>query len=197
MIDDLVDVLLVDIPIVNGQSDAVGAEAARSADPVQVVLRVSAVAGAARQPLRGHVVVDDQLCLRDVDAASDHVGRDEHVDLGGAEPADSLITLSRRHLAEHDVARVASVPQGVVYFLGKVLGVHEDERLRHLAGLKDLFDEIELGARLATVHELPNVGQLQLLGFDLDLRRLLDEVRDASLHCLVLVVVLRRVRGRE
>ena len=75
-----------------------------------------------------------------------------------------------------------------MHCLGEFLGVDEDERLRHLAGLKHALDEVEFFLRLAAHLELLDVRQLQLLWLDFDLDSLRDEGGNALLNLLVLVL---------
>lgn len=69
--------------------------------------------------------------------------------------------------------------------LSKLLGVHEDECLRHLTSLEDLLDEIELLAGLALHSELLHIRELKLLVLHLDLLCHRDDLRDALLNLLV------------
>lgn len=190
VLHDVIDHRLVDVSIVNGEGDATGAEAASAPDSVEEILVVSL-----KLPflvlLRRHIVVDHELGLWDVDTTRNYVCRDQDVDLAVAEPVHDLVALFILHLAEENVALMTVPLQDAVDMLGVVLRVHENEGLRCLASREDLLDEVKLLALSAAVLELLDVAQLQLLRLDFDLDSLLDVLRNALLHLLVLAYVLR------
>lgn len=190
VLHDVIDHRLVDVFIVNGEGEAIGAEAASAPDSVEEILVVSL-----KLPflvlLRRHIVVDHELGLWDVDTTRDYVCRDQDVDLARAELLHDLVALVIPHLAEENVALMTVLLQAAVDILGVVLRVHENEGLRSLASREDLLEEVKLLAWSAAVLELLDVAQLQLLRLDFDLDSLLDVLGNALLHLLVLAYVLR------
>ena len=197
VLHDVVEVLLVNVSVVDGQGDTVRAEAASATDTVEVGLRVSYVLAAigAWLTCRGHIVVDDELRLRHVDASRDHVGRDQNIDLLVAELLDRFITLLVFHFREHDKRGKTSFSQKHMDFFSEVLGVDEDKCLRHLTRLEDLLDKVQLFAWLTSHHILRDVGKFQLLCLDLNLLGLGDDLAHPLLDALILFVILRRVSG--
>ena len=87
MFHDFVQMLFVDVAVVDGEGDTGRAKTSRSPNTMLVDLGVCKQLAVDLECR--HVVVDDQLRLRHVDATGNHVGCDEHVNFLVTELLDS------------------------------------------------------------------------------------------------------------
>ena len=125
MLDQLLDVAQERhfLVVAERDRDALRAGARGAADAVHVALRN------VRQ-----VVVDDVADAVDVDAARRDVGRDQRLELAGAERAEHALALVLRLVAVDRLGRNAGMMQALHHLVGAVLGAREHQRLAgHLA----------------------------------------------------------------
>ena len=195
MSNDIVEVLLVHLTVVKCESDTVDAETSSSTDSMEVCLGIRCSSLTIEGG--GNIIINDELRLKNVNTSGEHVGSNKHVDLLVAELPDGFITLLICHVGEHEIRCETLLSKFSMHGLGKLLGVHEDECLRHLTSLEDFLDEIELLTRLALHSELLHIRELQLLVFHLDLLCHRDDLGDALLNLLVESRVINWIGGRK
>lgn len=145
-----------------------------------------------------HIVVYNQLSLRNVNTSRDDVCGNEHIDLLVSEALNSLISLIISHFREHNIRLEACGTQLFVNSLRVVFCVNENISLSHFANFKDLLDEIKFFAFFTFDFKLLDVTQLELiLLLDPDLLRFLNDGRHSLLNLLVLSVKFWRESGGE
>lgn len=88
---DVIKMLLVYLPIINGEGDTLGTEPASSSDPMKVDLWIGY--RLVVELYHWHVIVDDKLCLRHIDTSSNHIGCNQHVNVLVSELLNGVVTL--------------------------------------------------------------------------------------------------------
>jgi len=147
---------LVDFSIINRHCNTLYTESSSSTNSMQVCFRIGL--GLAIQSLSGwYIIIDNQLCLWDVNTSSDEIGGDEHVNLLVSKLLNSLVTLFFRHFREHDEGVEACLSQHLVHSLSIVFGIDEYECLCRFAYFEYFFQEVQLFTLFTLVLKLPNM----------------------------------------
>lgn len=88
--------LLVDLSVVHSEGDTLGTETTRSTNSVKINLWVGNLF---ILELDGwHVVVDNELCLWNIDTSCNHVSSDKSMNLLVTETTNGVVTLFLCHL---------------------------------------------------------------------------------------------------
>ena len=151
---------------------------------MQVILGVSDSFVALSCPLRGHIEINDNLDLRDIDTTGEKICCDNHTDLIFAELSDHFITLLRTHISKDDSRLEILSPHHVVKTVSVSLGVDKDDCLGHLAYVEDLLEEVRLLTLLTSVLELLDMVELELLWLEINLLGHRSELANSRLHIL-------------
>mmetsp|Transcript_14332 Transcript_14332/g.45886 ORF Transcript_14332/g.45886 Transcript_14332/m.45886 type:complete len:297 (-) Transcript_14332:462-1352(-) len=152
--------------------NALAAEAAAPTNAVDVVLAV-----------RGQVVVDHQRHLLHVDAASQHIRRDEHSAAARAEVAHDELALLLVEVSMDRRAREVAVVHLPREPLDLAAGVDEDHRLGDGESLVEVAQRVELPLLTLNHHiELLDTVQGQLVALDEDADRIAHELRGELQH---------------
>lgn len=123
-----------------GDGAAVLAGACCASDAVDVVFFVV-----------GHVVVDDELYVVDVDASCYDVCGYEDVDLSGLEAVHDVVALFLEEVAVHGFGVVAAALEGDGYVLGVYFLSDEDDDSLRLLLFEEVFDDLHLLCLVADV----------------------------------------------
>ena len=133
---------LVNLVLDQTQSEPISSKTTCSANAVDVGGVVRVLEAELRD--EGHVVVDHQVHLGDIDTPSKHVGGDEHLELFIAEAGDDRIALRVLQLAVQDLALQTFPVQEILELVGSVDPVHEHHGHCDLQLVVQLLEELKL-----------------------------------------------------
>ena len=165
---DVVEVVLL-IGSDEGDGEALLAGTARTADTVDVVLRV-----------HGHVEVDDVVNVGDVDAAGENVGGNEDAHAAVLEVLKGAAALALAAVAVDGLGAEALTVQALGQDLGARLGAGEDDDAVGALLVEHVLEKVGLLVLARGDHELlDGLGSGALVG-DLDELRVLDLAADGA-----------------
>jgi len=110
MLNNRVKVSLINFSIVDSHCNTLDTESSSSTNSMEVCFGIGF--GLTVWALgRWYIIIDNQLCLRDVNTSSNEIGCDQHINLLVSKLLDCLVTLIFRHFGEHDEGVEACLSQ--------------------------------------------------------------------------------------
>lgn len=156
---------------------------------MQVVLRIANLLIALATYLNcGHIEVDHNLDLWNIDTSCKHISCNDHADFTCSELFDHFVAFLVAHITENNGRFEVLTAHHLMQAVRIGLSIDENDCLGHLTDIKDSLDELRLFALFASVFELLNVIKRKLLLFKIDLVSLTRELG----HCLLDIFCIRR-----
>ena len=156
MLDNGIKMSLVNLSIIDRHCNTLNTESSSSTNSMQVCFGISLRPSICSLSW-WNIIIDNQLCLWDVNTSSDEISGDQHVNLLVSKLLDSLVTLLFGHFGEHDEGMEACLSQHLMYSLCIVFWIYENECLSRFTYFEYFFQEVQLFTLFTFVLKLLNM----------------------------------------